>query len=330
MFFKNANRILIVRLSSLGDILLTTPVIRSIKNLFPDIQIDFMLRKEYGDLMKFNPYLKELYLYINQRDDIKDLQQRISGNNYDFVIDLQNNFRSRKFLKPITVPKFSFKKRNVKKFLLVHFKINSLSKSLSIPERYAQTLNEITLDNRGLDLITRCEPDMQLANNNNLIGFCPGSKHFTKMWPIEYFILLGKLLEQNGYTVVLFGGREDHHVCEEILYNLKTAINLCSENDILQTAADMKTCKVVYCNDSGLMHTATAVDIPVITFFGSTVREFGFSPYNCLNLILENNSLTCRPCTHIGRKDCPKKHFNCMKQILPQTAFDSLNSILDK
>ncbi len=77
------------------------------------------------------------------------------------------------------------------------------------------------------------------------------------------------------------------------------------------------------------MHTATAVDVPVIAFFGSTVKEFGFTPYNFKNLILENNSLSCRPCTHIGRNSCPEKHFKCMKDITPQSAFEKLSLLLN-
>jgi heptosyltransferase-2 len=76
------------------------------------------------------------------------------------------------------------------------------------------------------------------------------------------------------------------------------------------------------------MHTATAVGIPVIAFYGSTVKEFGFTPYKAKNLILENNYLSCRPCTHIGRSSCPKKHFKCMKDVSPQLAIEKLKLFL--
>ncbi len=330
MILENVNRILIVRLSSLGDILLTTPLIRSIKNKFPKIKIDFILRAEYEDLLKFNPYTEELLLFNSDKNIIEELKRKISFSNYDLIIDLQNNIRSRNLLKRINTSKVFFKKRNIEKFLLVHFKINKLRKAPQIPERYAQLVNDKILDEKGLDLFTNCESNSKLKEHDNLVGFCPGSKHFTKMWPTQNFISFGKLLEDKGYTVVLFGGKEDQEVCKEISSNLNSPINLSNENDILQTAADMKECKVIYCNDSGLMHTASAVNIPVIAFFGSTVKEFGFSPYKSSNLILENNYLSCRPCTHIGRKNCPKKHFNCMNQIVPQEAFNSLKLLLSK
>ena len=201
---------------------------------------------------------------------------------------------------------------------------------MRVPERYASTLENFKLDEKGPELITDKLANSVILDIENLVGICPGSKHFTKMWPEENYIQLGKLLERNGYTAVLFGGKDDKQICRRIVSNLTSAINLSNDNDILQTAADMKMCEVIYCNDSGLMHTATAVNVPVIAFFGSTVREFGFAPYNSVNIILENNSLSCRPCTHIGRSSCPKKHFKCMKEISVELAFTQLELIKTK
>jgi heptosyltransferase-2 len=150
------------------------------------------------------------------------------------------------------------------------------------------------------------------------------------MWPKEYYIELGKKLIEDGFKIVLFGGKDDKEICDEISSNISKCINLCNDNNILQTAADMKMCKTIICNDSGLMHAACAVKVPVIAIFGSTVKEFGFSPYRSKNLILENKSLTCRPCSHIGRSSCPKHHFKCMNEITPQLVYDSLTRFLDQ
>jgi lipopolysaccharide heptosyltransferase II len=325
---EKVNKLLIVRLSSLGDILLTTPLIRTLKNNYPATEIDFVVREEYKDLLLFNPHLQNIFIYNSNKDEIKTLKNRICENNYNLIIDLQNNFRSWLLLKCNGKSVLGFKKNNIKKFLLVHFKVNKLKNAKQIPVRYASTLENLQLDNKGLELITDKIQNPLLNGVKNLVGICPGSKHFTKMWPEEYFIELGKLLNENGFKVALFGGKNDIEVCERIASNLLSSINLCNDDNILQTAADMKCCKVIYCNDSGLMHVATAVKIPVIAFFGSTVKEFGFTPYNSKNLILENNSLSCRPCTHIGRDSCPEKHFKCMKELTPQSAFEKLRSLL--
>ena len=328
MNLENVNNLLIVRLSSLGDILLTTPLVRTIKNRYPKIEIDFVVRDEYKDVLTSNPHLRDLYIFYHDKFETKDLKDKLCNNKYDLVLDLQNNIRSHRLLNCFGNSVVKYKKHHVKKFLLVHLKMNKLKDAPQIPVRYASVLDDFVLDEKGPKLFTDKSPNLKLSDADKLVGMCPGSKHFTKMWPEDYYVQLGKTLEQNGFTVVLFGGSDDKQICDRISSELHSAINLSNDNDILQTAADMKMCDVIYCNDSGLMHTATAVGVPVIAFYGSTVKDFGFMPYKAKNLILENNSLSCRPCTHIGRSSCPKKHFKCMKDISPQLAFEQLKLIV--
>ncbi|HEY7751544.1 MAG TPA: glycosyltransferase family 9 protein [Ignavibacteriaceae bacterium] len=304
--------------------MLVTPVIRAIKKKYPVLQIDFLLKNEYLDILKNNPHLNKIFGYVSDSSEMKSLISKLKEQQYDLVIDLQNNFRSRKLTGSIGKPVVKFKKKNYKKFLLVNFKINLLKDALSIPERYAEAIEGLTLDAEGLEIYSEKKNNPSLLDGKMYIGLCPGSKHFTKRWPKEYYLELGNLLEQSGYAVVLFGGSDDLALCSEISVQLKNAINLCNENNLLQTAADMKMCKLIYCNDSGLMHLATAVKVPVITFFGSTVKEFGFFPYKTKNTVLQIENLKCRPCTHIGRKSCPEKHFKCLNDITPQTAFAGL------
>ena len=321
-------KIIIIRLSSLGDILLTTPFIRSLKKQFPKIEIDFIVRKEYSDLLILNPYLSKVFTFSRIENDNREILEKIKASGYDLVIDLQNNLRSKKIVSKINSQSVRFSKNSWNKFLLVNFKINKLKDSLQIPARYAQALPGFHLDEKGLDLFTDKKPSAELKQKENLIGFCPGARHFTKRWSKEYFIELGKKLNQKGYTIVLFGGIIDKNLCADIQKEIPNSINLCNDNNILQTAADMKQCKAVICNDSGLMHTASSVGTKLIVIFGSTVKEFGFTPYKCPNLILENNSLTCRPCSHIGMDHCPKKHFDCMQLIKPDFVFEKVISFI--
>ncbi|MBK7499382.1 MAG: glycosyltransferase family 9 protein [Ignavibacteriales bacterium] len=322
------NRILIIRLSSLGDILLTTPFLRAIKTQFPHIKIDMLIREEYVDVIKLNPYIDKKFLFKKDDKNNNVLIEQLKNNNYELVIDLQNNLRSKKVVSSLKTNNVKLDKRSFDKFLLVNFKVNKLKEASQIPVRYSNTIQKIKLDEKGLDLFTDKSANAELSGKNNLIGFCPGARHFTKRWPKEYFIELGNKLTQDGYMIVLFGGKIDKEICAELVDKIPDAINLSNNDELLQTAADMKLCKAVICNDSGLMHTASATGTKVIAIFGSTVKEFGFAPYNCSNLILENNSLTCRPCSHIGRSDCPKKHFDCMKSIKPEFVFEKLISFL--
>ncbi len=322
------NRILIIRLSSLGDILLTTPFLRAIKTQFPHIKIDMLIREEYVDVIKLNPYIDKKFLFKKDDKNNNVLIEQLKNNNYELVIDLQNNLRSKKVVSSLKTNNVKLDKRSFDKFLLVNFKVNKLKEASQIPVRYSNTIQKIKLDEQGLNLFTDKSANAELIGKNNLIGFCPGARHFTKRWPKEYFIELGNKLTQDGSMIVLFGGKIDKEICAELVDKIPDAINLSNNDELLQTAADMKLCKAVICNDSGLMHTASATGTKVIAIFGSTVKEFGFAPYNCSNLILENNSLTCRPCSHIGRSDCPKKHFDCMKSINPDFVFAKVKTFL--
>ncbi len=318
-------KILIIRLSSLGDILLTTPVIRAINKKYPNSQIDYVVKKQYSSSLRYNPIISSLYLY--EKEKAKSIKDQIRKVQYDMVIDLQNNLRSCALTFGLSTEVKRFKKSTFKKLLLVWTKINLLKEIKPIPLRYAETA-ALQLDDYGLDLFIPENINHKLAAGKKYIGICPGAKHFTKRWPEEYFIELGNKLSSQNFTVVIFGGKEDRELCEAISFRIENSINLCNSDDLLQTAMDMKQCQHIICNDSGLMHTAAAVGVPITAIFGSTVREFGFIPYLSDNTILENNSLSCRPCSHIGRSSCPKKHFKCMQEIKPNMVFDHVKSFL--
>lgn len=321
-----AKKILLIRLSSLGDIILTTPVIRVLKKKYPKVKIDFLMRKSFADVLRHNPKVNKLFFYddyLNPDKLVNILRER----DYDIVIDLQNNFRSRKITAGLNVHKYVYHKPNIKKFLLVNFKLNLLKDIKSIPIRYAETVPDLHIDEKPAELFIPDNITSKL-NNKTIIGFCPGSKHYTKMWLEEYFVELGNKLADEGFQIVLFGGKSDIEICKNISDKIAGAQNLANDNKLLQTAADMKTCRLIVCNDSGMMHTATAVNVPVVTMFGSTVKEFGFAPYQSTNLILENNSLSCRPCSHIGREKCPKEHFQCMRSLTPDYVYEQIQNFM--
>ncbi len=321
-------KILIIRLSSLGDILLATPFLRSLKKQFPSLEIDMVIREEYADTIKLNSHIRKQF-YFSRNDEVnKNLILNLSVENYDLVIDLQNNFRSKKITNKLKTKTVKFDKKSWDKFLLVNFKINNLKTEPQIPVRYAATITNFKLDDKGIDLISNKPESELIINKSNLIGFCPGARHFTKRWLTEYFINLGNLLSKKDYQIVLFGGKTDRGICREIVGKIPDAIDLSNNNDLLQTVSDMKQCLAVVCNDSGLMHVASATGTKVVAIFGSTVKEFGFAPYKCDNLILENNSLSCRPCSHIGKDHCPKGHFKCMKEIKPDLVFNKVTSFI--
>lgn len=321
-------RILIIRLSSLGDILLTTPFIRALKKFNPQLNIEFLLRQEYKDLLIKNPNITQLHSFTRNDFENLNLLNKLRQKPFELIIDLQNNFRSRGIISKLKGEKVKFDKKSFQKALLVKTKINLLKNAPPIPVRYANVIDGIELDDLGLDLFTDKQPSEEIRSKENLIGICPGARHFTKRWPVEFYIELSKFLIQNNFNVVLFGGKIDKQICEQMKKEIPQAINLCNDDDILQTAADMKLCKAIVCNDSGLMHAASAVGTKLLTIFGSSVKEFGFVPYKCKSLVLENNSLSCRPCSHIGRENCPENHFSCMNDLKPEFVFNELMKFL--
>lgn len=310
-------KIVIIRLSSLGDVLLTTPVVRSLKKALNAARVDFVCKEQFIDAVKYNPNIDRAIVY----SDTKEFYDELLSNRYDAVIDLHNNLRSRKISVKLKTDLFRFTKPSLKKFLLVKFKWNLLNPPVSIVERYASSVPGLKLDSGGLELFIPEEILPRLNKDRNYVGICPGSQHFTKQYPVEYQIELCNLLIDNGFIPVLFGGKSDREICKYIADEVKGALDLSNDDKLFETAANMKLCRAVICNDSGLMHTAAALRVPVAAIFGSTVKEFGFAPYGTKSIIIENNALSCRPCSHIGKSECPKTHFECMNALTPQMVY---------
>jgi ADP-heptose:LPS heptosyltransferase len=327
---SSSKKILVIRISSLGDVLLTTPLLRALKKKFPDKSFSFLVEDNFADALCYNPNLDRVFHY-SKKDRGKGIVADLKTQNFDFVIDLQNNLRSKQIVKELKLPSVKFVKPTIEKFLLVQFKINFLKQNKSIPEYYAKSISEdFVLDEFGLDFYL---DDGRKAGNNGIskrIGFCPGSQHFTKQYPAEYFIELGKTLTDKGFEIVLLGGKSDREICSRVSSEIPNATDSSNDNDLFALAREMEKCEAVICNDSGLMHLATAVGTPTVAIFGSTVKEFGFAPYKSKSIVIENNSLNCRPCSHIGKAKCPKNHFKCMLDLTPEKVCNEFLKFYDK
>lgn len=329
MNLENAERILVIRFSSLGDVLLTTPFLRVLKSKYPKLKIDYFVKSIFNDAIKFNPNLNQVFSW-NGDKEFSEIINKLKLNNYSFVIDLQNNLKSKKVIRKIGAKRASYSKPNIKKFFLVQTKLNLLKEKRSVPQRYIDVIPNLELDGKGLELFFPDGIESKIDSEKKIIGFAPGAFHFTKRWPLEYYKELGEQLTSEGYQIVIFGGKSDREICNELQNKIIGSINLSNDNLLFQTATDMQKCKLVVCNDSGLMHTATSVGVPVVSIFGSTVREFGFAPFGVANLVIENNELSCRPCSHIGRANCKKNHFNCMVELAPHRVYKEIQDLMSK
>ncbi len=320
-------KVLIIRFSSLGDIILTTPLIRSLKKQYQNLTIHYLLKDKYYNALEFNPYLDKIILFNNSQS-VSDTRSIIKNERYDYLIDLHSSLRSSLIAFGLGIKVFRVKKPRIKKILLVKFKYNLLKHYDLIPELYAKTIPNFTLDDFGLDLFVKPEKNYYYDKKENVIGICPGAKHLTKSWGEHNYSELIKFLNKLNYKVLLFGGNSDKELCERLSKVSNNTQNLSTDDDLIAMANEKLKCKLIIGNDSGLMHAASGLKLPIIVIFTSTVRQFGFEPYKVKNIIIENNEISCRPCSHIGLDKCPKKHFNCGNSISPADVFNKIKTLL--
>lgn len=317
---KNAavKKILIIRFSSIGDIVLTTPVIRCLKEQLQGAAIHYLTKKAFAGILENNPYVDKVYtIEKNVSEAVKELKQE----NYEHIVDLHNNLRSLQVKLSLGKPSSSFKKLNFQKWLLVNFKINRLPK-IHVVDRYMETVKTLGVinDNKGLDYFIPEEDEINFSyfpapHQNGFTGFVIGANHLTKRLPVEKIISICRKISQ---PIVLLGGKEDEARGEEIRKVMDGIVyNACGKYNLNQSASLVKKADKVITHDTGLMHIAAAFKKEIISVWGSTVPEFGMYPYlpAPTSEIIEVKGLSCRPCSKIGYDECPLGHFKCMRNI---------------
>ena len=325
---KNIRKILIMRLSSMGDVVLASPLIRCVRNQIPNATIDFVVDKKYSDVIKYNPHINNLIEYDRDNPDFNAKIKENLDRNYE-IIDLQNNRRSKLFRKKIGKIIGAFNKYRLKKIALVWVKKNYFGNT-NIPERYIATAQKINIkdDKKGLEVWLPEENNLEIyppenkiySNAITKITLVPSATHFTKRWLPEYFVKLIDMLNIDNCEFNLIGDAKDKQICNYIISHSNNKINIIdhsSKTTILDAVRIIDKSDLVISNDTGMMHIASARRVRVIAIYGSTVPAFGFIPFRTPHRICEIE-LSCRPCTHIGKQKCHKKHFNCMRLITPE------------
>ena len=327
---------LLIRLSSAGDIILTSPLLKVIKQREPDSEVHFVVKSEYSDLVRYNPNISTVHLVRNQPSfvELDELRRQLIKEEFDSTLDLQNNFRSIYLRKGTSRNIGVIRKEIFKRAALVKMKLNLYPSIRSTALKYAQvydrTLNtvpapEIFFPQDVLIKIREMWNNLRLEGKK-IVSFCPGSRHFTKRWPAENWKKLAEVMSTHNH-VVLIGGSEDSAICQSI-QEIGGVINLSGKLGRLESAAVLSFADLVITNDSFLMHAANAIGKKIVALFGSSVKEFGFFPYGTENRIMEVSGLRCRPCSHIGRDSCPKKHFRCMLGTTPEMVYKSAMELL--
>ena len=312
-------KFLIIRFSSIGDIVLTTPVIRCLKQQLPDAEVHYLTKKSYKGIIETNPYIDKLHILA---DDWNAMIAALKEEQFDFVIDLHHNLRTWRIKNALKkTQSFSFNKLNYEKWLLTALKISKLPQ-VHIVDRYMATLEPFGIknDEKGLDYFIPEKDivpitDLPASHMYGFIGIVIGAALNTKKLPIHK---LQELCTKIEHPIILLGGPEDKADGEMIASVDDIKIyNACGKFSLNQSADLVRKSKLIISHDTGLMHVAAAFGKRIISVWGNTVPAFGMGPYygnkEVKNRLFEVTDLPCRPCSKIGYKKCPKGHFKCME-----------------
>jgi ADP-heptose:LPS heptosyltransferase len=335
-------KILIIRFSSIGDIVLTTPVIRCLKKQLPEAEVHYLTKANFRAVLEANPYIDKLH-YL--QDDLEAVIASLQPENFDYVIDLHHNLRTMRVKKALDKKAFSFNKLNIQKFIYTTVKLNFLP-NVHIVDRYLETVQSLGVknDGRGLDYFIPetdkvKESDIPAGHLAGYIGVVIGAAHNTKKLPIHK---LKELCSRIEHPIILLGGKEDRDNGEQIASDDPHRIyNSCGKFNINESADLVRRAKLIITHDTGLMHIASAFKKPIISIWGNTVPQFGMYPYygtssaqlskdNLLYDIMEVRPLYCRPCSKIGYNKCPLGHFKCMEKISIQQIVDKVHQRINK
>tara|TARA_B100001250_G_scaffold374991_1_gene362240 strand:+ start:8396 stop:9364 length:969 start_codon:yes stop_codon:yes gene_type:complete len=318
-------KILIIRFSSIGDIVLTSPVIRCIKQQ-QSVKIHFLVKSEYSILLESNPHLEKVfYLKNNLNHIISDLKSE----NYDLIIDLHNNIRSSWIKFRLSAPSYALKKKTWQKYLLIYFNWNFLHNH--VVDRYFEVVKNINIvnDHNGLEYFFNKKTNINFDVNQLFIAWSIGgssnNKQLSKMQIIE-------VCSQLSYPVILLGGPSEKSLGDDIVKesNHEKMYNFCGSISLDQSAYLIKHSVLVLSNDTGLMHIAASFKKPIISFWGCTKPNLGFSPYMSVDgskqLISPRSK---QPCSKYGQS-CRFRGGGCVKEISAQTILESVDDFLKK
>lgn len=326
-------KVLIVRFSSIGDVVLTTPIVRALKQQIPTCEIHYITKENNRSILADNPYINQLFTI---QKSISECVDKLKAQHYDYLIDLHKNTRTLSLKKQLGIPYLTFPKLNIEKWLLVNFKWNRMP-DIHIVDRYFKAVENLGIQNDLLPCDFFIPEDQKIATESKLklkaksyLTIAIGAQFSTKRMNFE---LLEKIIAPLTFPIVLVGGPSDSNFAHKLILRFpeKQLISACGNYTLSQSASIVQQAKAILTNDTGLMHIASCFEIPTISVWGNTVPALGMYPYfpriqNAYS-IHEVENLKCRPCSKIGFQQCPKKHFSCINN---QNVTEILASIEEK
>lgn len=330
-------KVLIIRFSSIGDIVLTTPVIRVLKEASNEpVELHYLLKEPFMDVLNGDPRIDRFHLW--EKNSTSKVLSDLKKESFDHVVDLQNSFRSLRVRARLCCPSSSFPKLNKEKWMRVQLGMDRLPR-VHVVDRYFEALRPLGLENdgKGLEYHIRPEEEVErselgLPEKGPFVTFSIGGAHATKRLPEERIIELCRRIE---VPVVLLGGSGDKGRAARIVENGGDGvIDACGSLSIDGSASLIRQSSALLTHDTGSMHIAAAFRKPILSFWGNTVPAFGMYPYmpgdEDSSMIFEVDGLACRPCSKLGHDECPKGHFQCMWDIDLERVLRSLKKVLEK
>ncbi len=311
-------KVLIIRFSSIGDIVLATPVVRNLKNqMHGGVEIHYLIKKQFSSIVDANPHISKVYAIEKSTNEVID---QLKSEQYDYIIDLHRNLRSMRVKKALKVLDFSFEKLNWQKWLLVNFGINNMP-DVHIVDRYMACIAPFSVknDNAGLDYFLPEKNEdvakmLPTTHQNGYIAMAIGAAHWRKKLRREQYIDLCKRIQ---FPIVLLGGPDDKSEGEEIALASGAHVwNAAGGFDLNGSASIIKDSKLVITPDTGLMHIAAALKKPIISLWAATIPGFGMYPYQnqALNEMVQADHLKKRPCSKLGTK-CKYSTCKCIDEL---------------
>lgn len=330
--------ILAVRFSSIGDILLTTPLLRAIRHTDPRARITVLTKREFVPLLSHNPNVSRV-IGLPPGGSLLRLAAELRGDEYTNLLDLHDNLRSRALRVLVPGRWRGYPKHRLARAMLIHGKRNRYRDRRPVPERYFSAARDLGVvpDGRPPEFFVGAEASEQVASwlrsaglesEPNLVAMAPGAAHATKRWPLEHWRMLVDKAVRGGLAVVIVGGPHDAALGGALSDGGGTRVaNAAGAFGLQATGALLKRARALVSGDTGVMHMATGVGTPVVALFGPTVEAFGFFPYASQATVLEL-PLPCRPCTSQGGPRCPLGHHRCLVDIEPGVAHAALRGCL--
>jgi len=327
------SRIAVIRLSSLGDVVLTLPVVHALARRFPDAHLTFWVKEEYADVVAFDPaihHVRRLERDARRLEDLVSMSAELED--HDLIVDLHGNLRSRVLTFRQKARLLGAPADRLIRARWVHARWSRPPAARAAVERYAAALRPLGVTVDGLPRVEAGADAESWANTwfeawkpgRAPLALGPGARHFTKRWPEDHWLSLHERLARSGEACVYFSLDSERRAMPRLAARVDAdpAARWCCE-PIARIAALLSRCRAAVTCDSGLMHLAAARGLRVIAMFGSTVPELGFAPAGAGHRVLCRHE-RCQPCTLHGRESCPKRHFDCMMKLDPDTVLGSI------